>query len=134
MTRQQILLIIAMEECNEVAQRISKALRFTLEEVQPDQLKTNDERIVEEFNDLCAVIEVIQHTGILRQSEERQRFEIEAKKIKIEKYLKYSEEVGTLGNEARYLNKIIEVINFANPMQHLAALKAIHALCKEGLE
>jgi hypothetical protein len=30
MTRKEHLLVIAMEECNEVAQRLSKALRFSL--------------------------------------------------------------------------------------------------------
>lgn len=54
MTEQEHALQSAQEECNEVAQRISKALRFGLYEVQPGQEKNNGERIVEEFSQLCA--------------------------------------------------------------------------------
>src|SRR5690349_25006079 len=102
MTRKEHLLIIAMEECNEVAQRISKALRFGLTEVQPDQEMNNVERINQEFNDLKAVMELLQSEEHInfRQSIEAERFQIEAKKIKIEKYLKYSESVGTLKTKA----------------------------------
>ena len=36
MTREEHLLVVAMEECDEVSQRIAKALRFGLEQVQQD--------------------------------------------------------------------------------------------------
>ncbi len=106
MTRREHLLIIAMEECHEVAQRISKALRFGLTEVQPDQEMNNAERITQEFNDLNAIIEMIQFEDDtwFRQSIEARRFQIEAKKIKVEKFLKYSEYVGTLKNESPISN------------------------------
>lgn len=57
MTREQHLLIRAMEECAEVQQRLSKALVFGLGEVQFGQDRTNHDRILMEFADLIAVSE-----------------------------------------------------------------------------
>jgi len=97
MTRQEHLLIIAMEECSEVAHRISKALRFTINEVQPGQDMNNGERIMQEYCDLLAGIEMLQEEGILpKWSNDRIHFQKEAKKSQVEKYLKYSDGVGTL--------------------------------------
>lgn len=56
MTRQEQLLLIAMEECVEVAHRLSKALRFGMEEVQPGQPLTNSQRIYDEYYQLRAVL------------------------------------------------------------------------------
>ncbi len=60
MTRTELLLTVLAEECVETAQRVSKAIRFTLEEIQPEQELTNAQRIVYEFNDIVAVMEVLQ--------------------------------------------------------------------------
>jgi hypothetical protein len=62
MTKTENLLTILAEECAETAQRVSKAIRFTLDEIQPNQEEdlTNAERIVYEFNDIVAVMEVLQ--------------------------------------------------------------------------
>jgi len=65
MTRSEHLLVILAEECNEVAQRVSKALRFGLEEIQPGQGKTNAERISDELDDLMAVLEMLCDEGCL---------------------------------------------------------------------
>ena len=94
MNRKEHLLIIAMEECTEVGQRLSKALRFSLEEVQPGQELTNAERIEYEFNDLLAVIDMLRKEGHLTNTINPDM--ILAKKEKIEKYLLHSEENGTL--------------------------------------
>ncbi len=51
------LLTILAEECCEVGQRVSKALRFGLMEVQPGQPLSNAERISEELGDLLATAE-----------------------------------------------------------------------------
>lgn len=45
MKRHEHLLSILAEECCEVGQRVSKALRFGLDEVQPGQDLSNAERI-----------------------------------------------------------------------------------------
>ncbi len=95
MTRQQLLLTLLMEECNEVAQRASKAIRFTPEEIQEGQGLTNAERIVYEFNDLLAVIGMLENEGVLPKETIRTDL-IQAKQEKIEKYLKYSESLGVI--------------------------------------
>lgn len=96
MKRKQMLLLQMAEECNEVAQRISKALRFGLDEKQPDHLTDNADRIVQEFNDLMAVVDMLQDEGVLKIPADTQSFQIQAKKIKIEKYLDYSKQCGIL--------------------------------------
>lgn len=92
-------MVIAMEECNEVAQRLSKALRFTLEEVQPGQDMTNAQRIRYELADLIAVLEMIDSDLVpLIEGGPGDRFGdmVAAKKAKVEKFLLYSEERGAL--------------------------------------
>lgn len=52
MTKREYLLVCLMEECAEVAQRASKALRFGLDEVQQGKDLSNEQLIVEELRDL----------------------------------------------------------------------------------
>jgi NTP pyrophosphatase (non-canonical NTP hydrolase) len=93
MNRLEHLLSILGEECAEVAQRTSKAARFGMDEVQPGQALTNEERIWQELNDLVAVAAMIQDMrGKGGMSMEAMR----AKTIKVEKYLLYSQQCGTL--------------------------------------
>lgn len=94
MTRTENLLTILGEECVETAQRVSKALRFTLDEVQPEQDLTNAQRIVYEFNDIVAVMEILQEEGIFEKVIDRDA--ITKKKIKVVKYLSYSAEIGAV--------------------------------------
>ncbi len=97
MTRLELLLTILGEECNEVGQRCSKAIRFTLEEVEPNQSEhqlSNAERIVYEFNDLVAVMEMLHEEGAVPRVIDREA--ILLKKQKVEKWLRYSEERGVL--------------------------------------
>jgi len=54
MTLDEHLLICLAEECSEVVQRITKALRFGLDEVQPGQEFTNSQRIGQELIDVAA--------------------------------------------------------------------------------
>lgn len=100
MTPQENLLINAQEECNEVAQRISKAIRFGLEERQPGQDKTNRERIVEEFSQLCAklclALGVFRNLGIADIACILDLREFLATPAKVEKFAAYSVECGTL--------------------------------------
>ncbi len=94
MNLQEHLLTILIEECNEVAQRATKALRFGLEEVQPDQPLTNAERIVYEYNDLLTVISMLTEKGFISNVIHAEM--MIAKKEKIIKYLEYSKSIGTL--------------------------------------
>lgn len=88
------LLTITGEEGAEVAQRASKALRFGLHEVQPGQPLTNLQRLIGEVQDLLAAVEML-HDEINRPLV-LDRAAMEAKKVKVEKFLAYSAELGTL--------------------------------------
>lgn len=89
MTRQEHLLTHVLEECVEIAQRTTKAMRFGLFEIQPAQLQSNRQRIIDEYNDLIAVMDMLGMNVVDPMA-------IEAKKRKVEKYLAYAKECGTL--------------------------------------
>lgn len=93
MTREEHLLTILGEECAEVHQRCSKALRFGMREVGTGQDKKNSDRIVQEFNDLLAMMEMVFDVSIEFLIDIDQ---MNMKKAKVEKFLKYSKECGTL--------------------------------------
>lgn len=99
MTRDEHLMTIAMEECAEVAQRLSKALRFGMEQTQvaaghavtgdPDESLTNSERIRKEYSDLAAVLEMVGIGAPLGRW-------MDEKRAKVEHFLEYSATCGTL--------------------------------------
>lgn len=102
MNRTEHLLSILAEECAEVAQRASKALRFGLTEVQPGQPFSNATRIEIEFYDLVAVYQMLLDNKSFAVTGLNGDECIRSKKEKVEKFLKYSEECGTLdGPEKR---------------------------------
>ena len=95
MTREEHLLTIVAEECNEVAQRATKALRFSLEEIEPGQEHTNRERLFQEFGDLIAVLRMLfpedfDHIPFTEWQKNKQE--------KVERYLEYSEFLGTVND------------------------------------
>lgn len=59
------VLTIMIEECAEVIQRATKALRFGLAEVQPGQEWTNNCRMSQEIGDLYATINMAQRHGMV---------------------------------------------------------------------
>ena len=93
MTRQEHLLTITGEECSEVHQRCSKAMRFGMAEIEPIQTATKMERVVLDFNDLVAAMEMLYDCPI---NDLISRNLVSAKKTKIETYLEYSKECGTI--------------------------------------
>lgn len=94
MTREENLLIQLSEECNETAQRVSKALRFGLDEIQEGQPLTNAERIIQEFNDLVAVMEMLQAENPESFGPEIiKRDLIDKKTSQVNKWLKYSQKL-----------------------------------------
>lgn len=108
MTRDEHLLVIFAEECAEVAQRVSKALRFGLTEIEPGQKLTNAQRIVSEMNDLTAVYNMIagpavapnsKFTGLFDGKPEEWFEAMRIKQQKVSKYLLYSATCGTLAVE-----------------------------------
>ncbi len=95
LTPKQYLLTCLSEECAEVVQRCTKALRFGLEEVQEGQLLDNRERLIYELNDILAVIELLEEHG-LDLSDIGNKEQIDKKKAKLYKYGKYSVSKGIL--------------------------------------
>lgn len=86
MTREQHLLTCLAEECAEVAQRASKAIRFGFEETQPEQPLDNRVRLEQELGDLMGVADLL---GLVPDREHRAK-----KAARIKKYMKYSAELG----------------------------------------
>lgn len=91
MTREQLLLVQAGEECNEIGKRCAKAVRFGLDQIQPEQIQTNRERIMDEYVDLIAVMDQLGFT--LSQVFDEQ---VQRKQDKVEKYLELSRAQGVL--------------------------------------
>lgn len=99
MTRQEHLLVILTEECAEVIKEADKALRFGLKDHDPhgDRTINNADLITAEFYDIIAIIGMLRDEGCLKRPPvEDVLNKIETKKMKVEKYLKYSKECGTL--------------------------------------
>ena len=86
LTREQYLLGCLGEECAEVAQRASKAVRFGMNEVQPGQELNNRQRLEYELSDLISVCLML---GIKIAPNPE-------KATKVEKYMKLSRERGIL--------------------------------------
>ena len=95
MNRQEHLLIILAEECAEVQQAVTKALRFGLDDFYK-VLPTNRQKISEELGDLFGVYQMLISEGVLKSHTEAAVLQ---KKEKIEKFLLYSESKGTLIKE-----------------------------------
>lgn len=96
MNRKEYNMTCASEECNEIAQRISKALRFGLTEVQPGQPLNNAERIIDEFHDLFAVMTMLVQDGHLPARLIPSTERIVEKWKKIDKFTEISRREGTL--------------------------------------
>lgn len=95
MNQTEHLLCCLAEEANEVAHRVSKALRFGLAEIQDGQPLTNAERISQEFHDMLAIVELLEEAGVITRSSDWHA--IDRKKAKVCFYMDYAEKCGTLG-------------------------------------
>lgn len=93
MTEDEHLLSCLAEECSEVAQRVSKALRFGLNEIQPGQPLTNAQRLSIELTDLYAVREMLLDQGLIPELDP---VAITEKKAKVKKFMEYARELGTI--------------------------------------
>lgn len=110
MTRDEHLYTIASEECVELAQRFSKALRFGPDQIQPSggdglhpdggnpERLNNRARILFEYAHLVTAMRMLgfdipRHGYIEAWAEQ--------KRAKVERFLKYSEECGTLQEASR---------------------------------
>jgi NTP pyrophosphatase (non-canonical NTP hydrolase) len=97
MNRREHLLTCLAEECTEVGQRVTKALRFGLDEVQTGQDLTNRQRIAEEYRDLVAVAAILVEEGILAVHEMAvDQKAVDAKRARIERFMEISRREGVL--------------------------------------
>lgn len=98
MNRLELLLVILSEECAELAKECSKALRFGLDDFEPGTTVNNRDRIINEFNDLYAMIQMLVNDGILDNNLIGDSKSIKKKISKVETYLNYSKNAGTLND------------------------------------
>jgi len=97
MTRTEHLLSCLAEECCEVGQRVFKALRFGLDEIQAGQEMTNATRIAAEMRDLISVAQILCDEGVLDRQVMTPGFGCVAmKRAKIERFMAISREQGVL--------------------------------------
>ncbi|MCT8857579.1 hypothetical protein K5M76_09385 [Shewanella xiamenensis] len=101
MTEEQNALLVFAEELGEVAaellklqNQVSKAIRFGIDE-QRDLPTSNRERIQAEWNDLLGAVQVLASRGIELKPD---LHAITAKVAKVEKYTKYSRELGQISD------------------------------------
>lgn len=96
MKRLEMLLVQLGEECAEVIQRVSKCVRFGLEEIQEGQDRTNRQRLSDEMIDVFATIVLLEEEGLLLHLclEDHERYK--EKQLKIKRWLEYSKAQGTL--------------------------------------
>jgi len=91
------LLACLAEECAEIAHVCSKSLRFGLEDINPlDPTGPNNrDWLVNEINDLAAVVILLQEQKIIPQ-QWHDYDKIVAKKAKVKKFMEYAEKAGAL--------------------------------------
>jgi NTP pyrophosphatase (non-canonical NTP hydrolase) len=95
MTENEHLLLCLAEECDEVGQRVMKALRFGLGEIQPGQPSTNAERITHELHDLISVASILGDMGVI-PNPYPVNAAVEAKAAKIAKFMEIGRREGVL--------------------------------------
>lgn len=88
--RPRELLTILAEECAEVTQRATKALRFGLAEIQPGQPHDNAWRLGQEIGDLMCVINAVLEEGLIPA--EAVEAGVVAKLIQLEKFMQAGRE------------------------------------------
>lgn len=101
----EYLLTVLGEEAGEIVQSMSKIKRFGPDSISPegDKNKTNRDQLIHEINDLVAVTEMLEENGALGAGffeDYLDRALINAKKRKVEKYMKVSQNLGLLEKDA----------------------------------
>lgn len=88
MNREETLLCIIGEECSEVHQICSKAMRFGLDSNYTGE--TNYNLLIQEFNDLVASMELLLNKDITEVIDSNL---MTAKKEKVNKFIEYSKKL-----------------------------------------
>jgi NTP pyrophosphatase (non-canonical NTP hydrolase) len=96
--RKEHLLIVLAEECAEITKEVSKSIRFGLnnkyDRNSDPNVATNAQKIIDELNDLIAVVEMLSEEGYLDYKLDPAK--IKAKKEKVNRYAGYSKLAGYL--------------------------------------
>ena len=96
MNKTEYLLTCLTEECSEVQKECTKAMRFGLDDNWKERGKQS-ERIMHEFVDLMAVYESLVEEGCLEAYSTQDLYiMVQNKKERLEKYMNYARERGTL--------------------------------------
>ena len=99
MNKIEYLLTCLVEECAEVQQEATKSIRFGLDD-QFEDMPLNRERLVLEFIDVVAILDLLDQEGVLPSelfsNETMSERLIQKKKEKVAKYMEYARERGTL--------------------------------------
>jgi hypothetical protein len=85
------LLTLLIEECAEVQQRATKALRFGLGEIQPGQPLDNEARLAAEVVDLLTILRMLRDRGVLVDVEPSAD---KAEKVRL--FMAYSRDLGRI--------------------------------------
>lgn len=98
MRKNEYLTLVAMEECAEIQQALSKAIRFGVDDHHPSRAdETNEEQLLTEFYQLTAMIEELQNQGIIESFTREKIAEVKQNKIKkVYQYMDYSKKQGLL--------------------------------------
>jgi NTP pyrophosphatase (non-canonical NTP hydrolase) len=94
----EYLLDCLAEECAEIVQRVEKAKRFTLAEVQPGQDLSNQARIRLEVLDLLTICSMLRDRGVelFNLASNADMRHMRDKHDKVLKFMTYSRELGAL--------------------------------------
>jgi NTP pyrophosphatase (non-canonical NTP hydrolase) len=76
------VLLIALEECAEVTQAISKVFRFGFDSKHPKEIQTNKERLEEEIGDLLCMIELMAERQLIEAEAVDRAIENKLQKLK----------------------------------------------------
>lgn len=95
MNKKEHLLTTLAEECAEVQQAVSKALRFGAKDSRPGAESTNAQDIEKEFIEAMAVRDMLRELGVITQPCNSKQI-YDDKRARVEKYLNLAKENGTL--------------------------------------
>lgn len=98
MTKNENLLVTLMEECAELQQAVSKALRFGMDGCRPVNTERNNERdIMFEYYQLVSVMEMLISGNVLHEFSVADEALVKIqKKINVAQYQEISESAGTI--------------------------------------
>ena len=93
MNKQQHLLLKLSEECSEVIKEVHKILLFGLNNIGPNDSKTNLEKLQIELNHLFAAVEMLHEVGVPWRIDNKVVIQ---KKSQVKEFMKYAKIRGTL--------------------------------------